>query len=316
MRRKQIVIDTSMTRNNPDLSSGLADILAQVQALSHELIASVQFPDLSSSLQDLRREVLKSTEAVLQSHFQTSEMLQSLTSSFQNLAQEVFSSFHFDLSNLISPALENFIESFRELPEQTQTALLTLGNHGWFFDLEMPMSSLWALEAALNEGNIAEAEAALADYYRENLDIIENRLCSKFPHRAKIIKAAFSAHRRGEYELSIPIFLAQTDGICYEVINHYYFIRVRGERKPSTAIYVDSVASNAFRQALLAPLSQPLPISASQKERGDTFNELNRHQVMHGESLDYGTDINSLKSISLITYVSHVLKLDNADVEI
>jgi hypothetical protein len=143
------------------------------------------------------------------------------------------------------------------------------------------------------------------------LDFIENRIVSKFPHRAKIINSAFSAHKRGEYELSIPIFFAQTDGICYEVINQHLFMRLRGEKKPSTAIYVDSIASDTFRHALLSPLSQPLPISASKNERDESFNELNRHQVMHGESFDYGTEINGLKSISLLNYVAHVLRLDD-----
>ena len=88
-------------------------------------------------------------------------------------------------------------------------------------------------------------------------------------------------------------------------------MRVRGEKKPRTAIYVDTVALDTFRHALLSPLSQPLPISASKNERNDAFNELNRHQVMHGESLDYGTEINSLKSISLLNYVTQVLRLDD-----
>ena len=74
---------------------------------------------------------------------------------------------------------------------------------------------------------------------------------------------------------------------------------------------MDSVASDTFRHALLSPLSQPLPISASKHERDESFNELNRHQVMHGESLGYGTEINSLKAISLLNYVTQVLRLDD-----
>ena len=88
---------------------------------------------------------------------------------------------------------------------------------------------------------------------------------------------------------------------------------MRKNKKPSTAIYVDLVASDTFRHALLSPLSHSLPISASEYERDEYFNELNRHQVVHGESLDYGTEINSLKSISLLNYVTQVLRLDDED---
>lgn len=299
-----------MSKNNSDLS-GFANVLSQMQALSQAISANFQLQEVASSMLEIRQQLINSIEPVLQSQIQTSDMLRNLSPSFENLAQPLLSDFRIQIENLISPALEKFLESFRLLPEHTQTALMTLGNHGWFFDLEMPLPFLWELESTLNEGDIKEAESALVDYFRENLQPIEDRFNTKFPHRAKILSSAFNAHKRGEYELSIPIFLAQTDGICYEVINQYLFIRVRGEKKPRTAIYVDTLASDTFRHALLSPLSHPLPISASKSERDEYFNELNRHQVMHGESLDYGTDINSLKSISLLNYIAQVLRLED-----
>ena len=70
---------------------------------------------------------------------------------------------------------------------------------------------------------------------------------------------------------------------------------------------MEQIASDTYRAALLSPLAQTLPIGASKHERPEDFTELNRHVVLHGESLDYGTKINSLKAISLINYVAHVL---------
>lgn len=299
-----------MSKNNSNLS-GLAGVLSSMQAFSQAINANIQLQEFASSILETRQQLIKTMEPILQSQMQPSKALENISFGLDTLTQSLIANFRIDIENVISPALKNFIESIHLLPEHTQIALLTLGNHGWFFDLEMPLPFLWELENALNEGDINQAEAALVDYFRENLETIENRFVTKFPHRAKIINAAFSAHKRGEYELSIPVFLAQTDGICYEVVNQYLFMRVRGEKKPSTAIYVDSIASDTFRHALLSPLSQPLPISASKKERSETFNELNRHQVMHGESWDYGTEINGLKSISLLNYVAQVLRLDD-----
>ncbi len=120
-----------------------------------------------------------------------------------------------------------------------------------------------------------------------------------------MIESAFNAHRREKYELSIPVFLAQTDGICKETMDQYLFIKQNS--KPCTAIYVKRTISGAFMKAILSPLSRTLPIEMSTHERPENFNELNRHMVLHGESLDYGTKINSLKVISLINYVVSVL---------
>lgn len=55
---------------------------------------------------------------------------------------------------------------------------------------------------------------------------------------------------------------------------------------------------------MMHPLICPLP------ECGANFDGLNRHQVLHRESVDYGTEINSLKAISLLNYVFQVLRKD------
>jgi len=214
---------------------------------------------------------------------------------FQKLLQEHV--------NSVSKQLQS---AFHELPIRTQKALLLLGEHGWYLDLEMPFQGLWELKDDLLNGKEKEAEEELIEYFEGRLYEIEQFITEKFPHRAHLIKSAFNAHRRKEYELSIPVLLAQTDGICKEAVDQYLFIK--NNKKPSTAIYVEQIVVNTYRAALLSPLAKTLPISASKNERTTSFNELNRHTVMHGESLDYGTKINSLKAISLINYVAHVLK--------
>lgn len=208
---------------------------------------------------------------------------------------------------LISPAFEELQQSFRELPPRTQEALLALGAHGWYLDLEMSFPGLWGLKKALSEGNVGKAEEALVDYFEGRIDEIEKSITKRFPHRAHIIRPAFNAHRRGEYELSIPVLLAQTDGICKEMINQYLFIK--HDKKPRTAIYVEQFTADTFGAALLSPLARTLPISASEDQRPIGTDALNRHTVLHGESLTYGNKTNSLKAISLINYVAHVLKV-------
>lgn len=133
-------------------------------------------------------------------------------------------------------------------------------------------------------------------------------IVSQFPKRSHILRAAFSAHRRAEYELSVPVFLTQVDGICKETSDQYLFLK--HNKKPQTAIYVAQFASNNFRAALLSPVAEALPIGASESERPQGFADLNRHTVLHGESLDYGSKTNSLKAISLLNYVVYVLRQD------
>lgn len=213
------------------------------------------------------------------------------------------------LSQIVSPALIELQRTFRELPLKTREALMVLGNHGWYLDLDMPPSFfLGKLKNALEDGDARAAEELLSQHFEERLSAIETSIADSFPARSHIVRAAFSAHRRREYELSIPVFLAQSDGICKEVIGEHFFMKKH--KKPRTAIYVEQIASDTYRAALLSPLAQSLPISASEKERGADFTGLNRHTVLHGESVDYGTKENSLRAISLINYVAHVLDFE------
>ncbi|HCG6866187.1 TPA: hypothetical protein NJ279_004694 [Vibrio parahaemolyticus] len=215
------------------------------------------------------------------------------------------------LSGIITPALEEFQRSFEELPHKTQEALLLLAQHGWYLDFNMSLPSLWKIKTAISRGENDDVEKALVEYFESQLNEIENSFNSQFPHRSHIITSAFKAHRRGEYFLSIPVLLAQTDGICKEVVDQYLFMKK--DKKPQTAIYVEQIAADTYKAALLSPLASSTPIGASQYEREDGFNLLNRHMVLHGESLDYGSKVNGLKAISLINYVSQALDT-NADV--
>jgi hypothetical protein len=212
---------------------------------------------------------------------------------------------------VIAPAFDGFQRSLHALPPRTREALLLLGSHGWFMDFEWTMPQLWALKDALLEGDMTEAENELVEHFEGRLDTIEKSLAEKFPHRAHILRAALGAHRRKEYELSIPVLLAQTDGICKEIANRYLFIREKTRTKPEISIYVEQTFADAFKISLLSPLCIILPIGASQKERLPDANLLNRHAVLHGESLTYGTQINSLKAVSLINYVANVLEIDD-----
>lgn len=215
------------------------------------------------------------------------------------------------VQKFVNPVFFELHAAFQDFPEHIQKALLLLGRNGWYLDEGMSFPALWKLEKALSDGKIDEAEIALVEYFENRLAEVEESITTKFPRRAHLIQAAMGAHRREEYALSIPVLLAQADGICKEAAGQYLFMK--RNRKPCTAIYVDQIVADAFMEALLSPLSETLPIGASEKEREQDSDALNRHTVIHGESLDYGSKINSLKAISLVNYVAYILHAAKAD---
>lgn len=216
-----------------------------------------------------------------------------------------------DIRTNISNLIIGFSRTFDQLPERTRKALMALAQHGWYLDFEMSFGETLEIESILESGDIETANAFLIQHFTERIPEIRRRLKEKHPKRANIFESAFNAHQQHEYALSVPTFLIQADGICFDLINKQLYSK--RNKTPVLNEYAKSIASDTFQSALLYPLTQPLPITASSNERADDFNELNRHQVIHGESTNYDIEINSLKAISLLSYVSYVLCQDDED---
>jgi hypothetical protein len=196
----------------------------------------------------------------------------------------------------------------RELPEHMRTACVELADEGWYIDGDFGAGACRDLVHAIRAGNRKWVNGQLMEDYTQRLPAVKIALYGRYPHRVKILRAAFAAHERGEYELSVPVFLAQADGICIEVTRHSLFIKNSG--KPAVAEFAESFGLDEFHAAVLTPLIGVHAIGLSQKERPKDFSGLNRHQVLHGESVNYDTELNSCKAISLLSYLEWVLHLD------
>ncbi|MBI5138939.1 MAG: hypothetical protein HZA95_04045 [Candidatus Vogelbacteria bacterium] len=238
-------------------------------------------------------------------------LIEEVRSSFERLAKSITEPIEESLrqvQEVVRTALE-------ELPAKSREALTILGKHGWYLDTALSLPELTSLAELLRREDVKAAERVLADHYRARLSQIEHELAAWCPVRAKILTPAFDAHRRGEYVLSIPVFLAQADGVCKASLDVSLFGRRYNDRLPLTAKAIETrqLDRDSIEAALLHPLKVPLPISASKQELTGLLNVLNRHEILHGTSVDYGTEVNSLKAISLLYYVASVLRKPDDD---
>jgi hypothetical protein len=209
--------------------------------------------------------------------------------------------------NIFSNVLNTLLTGLEALPDRVQNDLEVLGSNGWYLDLEMTIPLLSEVANLFNSEEIENGDNILCAYYDERLDDMKRIIENQYPDRWPILEAAFNAHSRGDYALSIPIFLIQADGIC-QVVTGGLQLYSRRDHVPVTANYVQNLPQNdRLLLSTLYPLSIPLPISASQAERANLPGALNRHAILHGESVDYATLVNSFKAISLLIYVATVL---------
>lgn len=204
------------------------------------------------------------------------------------------------------PSIVLFLQAIHSMPAAIQAGLIRLADEGWYLDFSgMTLQQPVELAEAYLAGRHQEVEDHLVEHYRRRLVEIEDELVEIFPTRAHILVQAFNAHRQGLYYVSVPTLLAQADGLCLNFLGEHFFSASRSHPDKQ----FEKLASlDVLTKAMLAPFFHKTSIRLSEKSRPENFDKLNRHLVLHGESLDYGTEVRSLQAIALLYYVAIALK--------
>ena len=201
---------------------------------------------------------------------------------------------------------ESMLRVLTDPPEDLKAIWKTLAEYGWF-----PHPSM-LLGAKLLGDRISKdspaVEQSIIDLFRNDLPLIESELVDLYPNRRHLLSKGFEAHRQGQYCLSILMFLAQADGIAYDKRSKNVFIKT--ERKTLGSERIQEQTGDILASFLLLLAEDNLPIWASKESRDSTFRGFNRHQVMHGESVDYDTEENSLKAVSLLSWLAVVVNYE------
>ncbi|MBP6964873.1 MAG: hypothetical protein KBC96_10755 [Armatimonadetes bacterium] len=116
--------------------------------------------------------------------------------------------------------------------------------------------------------------------------------------RIPALRQAVEAHIAGSYWVSIPTMLPHIEGMILERHGH------QKGRVPFRELkrYAESMlSSTSIERALLQYLIEEV---LHEWEHGDeVILSLNRHSVLHGADLEYGTAANSLKTILVIDFL-------------
>lgn len=181
-----------------------------------------------------------------------------------------------------------------------------LVHRGWFVDPEMPLSVVRLMTKAFECDEAGDAEKWFVDYYISRGCSIIQKVCEKFPERSEIIADAFAAHNEGRFSLSVPVFLAQADGIADDC---YRGRQIYSRRKSKGVCGLASSAQEGSAEwTFLSVYAENSPLVKDTKDLCPGFNGLNRHGVLHGTDKRYGTQINSLRALSVLAYAAFALK--------
>lgn len=203
-----------------------------------------------------------------------------------------------------STMFDDIARQLRGLPDEVRGQLAVLMDQGWCLDPEMPHTWGQDLAAAFQEGEGEEAQQWLIDYFKERVDEIEQTLVERHPARSAIIADAFQAHREGRYRLSIPVLLAQADGVIHDRHQRQLFSK---KRNANLMEVLSELPDDDMRAIFMAAFYVDIPLTRSTRLLPDGFDGLNRHAVLHGTDPNYGTEVNSLRAVSILNLASHLV---------
>lgn len=256
-----------------------------------------RFDDLFKSYRGWAEELAKATEPALRVQQELHAHLERFRVGFKVWAESPAATEMFE-------SLQKTLVLIQQFPAHFQAQLLSLAQHGWYIDPEMPLDGIRSLHGAFESGAAGEAQAELKHYFRLHLDSIEERLLRQHPARAHVLAAAFNAHRAGSYLLSIPVMLIQADGIASDEKGRQLY---SGSSTVGIGGLIDGLANDDFNRHLWEVFRSRAPLTLNTKNLPKDFSGLNRHKVLHGADYSYGSETNALRAVSLLNFASFAL---------
>ncbi|NLR67302.1 hypothetical protein HGH92_23560 [Chitinophaga varians] len=248
-------------------------------------------------------ELLKGV-AALEKHFagfaEMQERISHAATEFQKMMQSSFmkaAEAHDEMVQTIRRALD--VDFSYMAP-----VLQELSQYGWYLNLGMNVADVAGAKRVLASGDENQLNVYMAEVLQRELTGDVARLCHRHPNRSEAIEQAFKAHNAGFYYASMPVVFAQVDGLSCELTGYKFFDNDKTRNfEPQIAKWVNAHASVSSLE--VAYLSVLLDKGAFQKHRSNpNLISFTRHSILHGETTDYGTEINSLKAFSLLVFVS------------
>lgn len=201
------------------------------------------------------------------------------------------------------PTVEDFMSYRQQMIEETGEAANWLAEQGWFTSIDMEINIPGDLmNGFFNHG--VDVDAFLMRFYRERLGELEEKILDAWPHRSAPISESFWAHSTGHFFLSVPVMVAQADGIAWDLIDKYTLFEGRDRDKESRIEKLMGVPDCDLIDALLTPLKKNPHIARGAMKGDEPGEQLRRHAVLHGRDAMYGTELIALKAVSLLSHIA------------
>jgi len=300
-----------------DRQSKLLDRIAMLQGAAigpfakdwrTELLKGTDLSRIAKSVSGSMSEILaaKGTASVMSftANFGSAARIADAGGSLGIWAKDLSRTYEF-LAKAIQPAALtaslDWMERFKDWEAEDRRLEDELRSYGWSIVPTWTRSDVRdAVRIGRDRGKRALA-SELCGWYRENRQRGLRRLVDgwmadeTFSGRRAILRDGLQDHVRGRYRVSVPTLLPLIEGIAFEVFDPD---RSAARRTNPKALFASRVGQEELREVLSDALLHALTLLWGDVDFVTVkpgSRVLNRHLVLHGRTIGYGTEANSLR---------------------
>jgi len=166
------------------------------------------------------------------------------------------------------------------------------------------------------EGKTSEIDCYLCSLFNENDGArLRERIEAwfKLPYmadRRQIILDGLEVHKAGKWTLTVPALLPLVDGLMRRFRKEH----LRRSKNPNRVMHADKFADYYRRNQpklfgkSFANFVREHMFAKFDFSNGASPSSINRHAILHGETFDYATEVNSLKVFLLLDTISQFIQ--------
>ncbi len=211
-----------------------------------------------------------------------------------------------ELSQIISQRLERQQQTekiFDRLSEIAKKACF----YDWMYINQLNPYEINELAELIKNSNNIGIDLFFENHFAANIDKFKKLLIKKNTKRETIVSQIFYGIEKQLFYLVIPTIISQIEGITEDKTGIRFFGTRNNE--PKLKQILASKEIKYFQQMLLHPVDTVWEYSRNQDSGNPS--KVNRHDIVHGVSVDYGEKVICYKYLSVLLFVTENLdKLD------
>lgn len=191
-----------------------------------------------------------------------------------------------------------------------------LVSRGWYISIkvidEFEISQLSDVYELTKEENLLEFEKYIISSFDDRKVSVFHYLEKTLSNRKHIIKEIEKLYENELFYSLIPLCYSQADGVSNEKWGFGFFDSDRNDsyNLKIKQLYTSSVALESLISHQLKQSKNELNLNSQDPKFNDASikeSSINRHLVIHGHSIHYGTKINSIRAILLLEFLCDLI---------